>query len=355
MNANLLLLLPHEWILKFFKENSEKLVESLCKCGIEISNITILDDESKLLGRIDYYFQQNTVLVGSLKNQNAVFSAISNKFATQPKTHSLGYIWSNNQRNCIFFDANNLNLDILDDFVISYLFYPNCIRQSFRVFGLENDTIKRFLAQYNKYPQIHYSVYTNYLDSQIHLFTEKDFCNSNSYNLFMRNVHEILEDYVYCGDSDSELSKVLSDILEVRGKNIVVCDCLLDGILIDKFEKNKDIKDFIAGSYVVNSKDDFTSVLDFEPSYIANMDIKSSEMAYEICAKLVSGSPNCVVLCLSGSIDNPLISVGDIDEIHVLKAKHILNQKPSTWLLTFDCYFKLIKKLNKKLLSFYEK
>lgn len=355
MNANLLLLLPHEWILKFFKDNEEKLLESLCRCGIEISNTTILDDEAKLLSRMDYYFQQNTVFVGSLKNQNAVFSAVSNKFAVQPKTHSLGYVWSNNQRNCIFFDANNLNLDILDDFVISYLFYPNCIRQSFRVFGLENDTIKRFLAQYNKYPQIHCSVYTNYLDSQIHLFTDKDFCNSNAYNLFMRSVHEILEDYVYCGDSDSDLSKVLAEILGIRGKNLVICDCLLGGTLVDKFEKNRDVNKFIAGEFTANGKEDFADVLDFEPSYIANVDIKSSEMAYEICAKLVANSPNCVVLCLSGSIDCPLISVGDVDEIHVLKAKHLLNNKPSTMLLTNDCFFKLIKKLNKKLLSFYEK
>jgi len=355
MNANLLLLLPHEWILKFFKENDEKLLEALCRCGIEISNITILDDEAKLLSRVDYYFQQNTVFVGSLRNQNAVFSAISNKYGTQPRTHSLGFLWSNVQRNCIFFDANNLNLDILDDFVISYSFFPNCIRQSFRVFGLENDTIKRFLAQYNKYPQIHYSVYTNYLDSQIHLFTDKDFVNSNSYKVFMQSVHEILEDYVYCGDSDSSLSKVLAEILQIRGKNLVVCDCLLDGLLIEKFEKNRDIKKFMVGNFVVCGKEDYADVLDFEPSYIANVDIKSSEMSYEICAKLVANSPNCVVLCLSGSIENPLIAVGDSDEIHVLKAKYMLNQKPSTWLLTFDCYFKLIKKLNKKLLSFYER
>lgn len=351
MKANLVLLLPQELQADYFSNLHEQILEKLCKCGLEIISINAVYNKETLLNRIDYYFSLNTVFVSqNIGANDSIIPLLNQKYATSPKTANFGYIWSGGQSTCVFFDIDKLDFSKIDENEIVNLYYSETIRQTFRIFGIERETVFRFLKTFNKYEEINYTIFSSYLDTEIHFFVKKSFQNSKEYKFFLRDLNEILENYIYSYD-DTLLEDVLIDIFSVRNKKLVICDCLSQGKIVSDMCKNKHILNFISDKIIIFEDNDYQNLLGFSKSYLFGGNYKFSEMAYEVCARLCEKYENNIVLCLFGTKAKPFIAVGDNEEIHVFKAK-FLNQQFSLKTIELDCYFKLIKKLNKKLLSF---
>jgi len=352
MKGNLIVLKTQESQQDFYSTIEPTLTQKLAQNGVEITKTIVFKQFEELNKSLFGILEGCSIILLDLSIQNIdfLFNQIDQFYATKSVDFKQGKQWEDEtgSRHCLVFDMGDSDfIKDLDEEFLKQVFAQNKFLTMIKTYGLDESEIRKVLRSVPNEANFEWYITSNFLDCEINILAESDFYNTQPHHDFIRNIYEALGEYIY-SDNDESLYQKLSELLALRNLKISICDSLTNGlfynILVDKLVNyNENICVF----YNINEQNDYVNTLKISSQFMAQHEINSVEMVYEMAATLLENTPANIALALAGTSEKPYIAIGDKEAIHLYKFHFNHNHSFVNNIMIQNSVFKLLKKLQK--------